>query len=351
MQVSYSKLQLHSTVRSHPILLIRARITLLSLLMMRCELHGDRYDALDHIQHHRSLLFLFFVIKHFPQISYFQVKSAVMRAETELDKTYVSLTQNDWATMEKIKLFLKPFAELTTKASSEHACISQVIPFVKVLLFKLDRLPSRGVCRLKQELIAETKRYFRGRDSRDHFPDIETDDLFSQATLLDPRFKKNGFSSTSSADEAFETLVKYAEEIVLNQSSSSVTQVLVDPAPADDDDWAQCLGSQHSENDDDPEISIRDPTVCRREAESYIAEKVISRTDSPFTYWAVNRKKFPRLATLARRFLSAPMGSVASEREFKIAKRVTTNRGTLKPGNVEKLLFMKYNLRLMNYNY
>ena len=45
------------------------------------------------------------------------------------------------------------------------------------------------------------------------------------------------------------------------------------------------------------------------------------------------------------------MGSVASEREFKIAKRVTTNRGTLKPGNVEKLLFMKYNLRLMNYNY
>ena len=133
--------------------------------------------------------------------------------------------------------------------------------------------------------------------------------------------------------------------------SSSVTQVLVDPAPADDDDWAQCLGSQHSENDDDPEISIRDPTVCRREAESYIAEKVISRTDSPFTYWAVNRKKFPRLATLARRFLSAPMGSVASEREFKIAKRVTTNRGTLKPGNVEKLLFMKYNLRLMNYNY
>ena len=47
----------------------------------------------------------------------------------------------------------------------------------------------------------------------------------------------------------------------------------------------------------------------------------------------------------------APMGSVASEREFKIAKRVTTNRGTLKPGNVEKLLFMKYNLRLMNYKY
>ena len=105
MQVSYSKLQLHSTGRSHTILLIRARITLLSLLMMRCELHGDRYDALDHIQHHRSLLFLFFVIKHFPQISYFQVKSAVMRAETELDKTYVSLTQNDWATMEKVELF------------------------------------------------------------------------------------------------------------------------------------------------------------------------------------------------------------------------------------------------------
>ena len=47
--------------------------------------------------------------------------------------------------------------------------------------------------------------------------------------------------------------------------------------------------------------------------------------------------------------LSAPMGSIASEREFKIAKRVIQVRYNLKPENVQKLLLFlkyKYNLRM-----
>ena len=58
-----------------------------------------------------------------------------------------------------------------------------------------------------------------------------------ESFLCDMRLKRGKENDRVSwSVSPFETLVKYAEEIELNQSSSSVTQVLVDPAPADDDD-------------------------------------------------------------------------------------------------------------------
>ena len=49
--------------------------------------------------------------------------------------------------------------------SSVDACISQVISFFKLLLHILEKLPRRGVCSLRQELLSETEQYFRGGDS------------------------------------------------------------------------------------------------------------------------------------------------------------------------------------------
>ena len=45
------------------------------------------------------------------------------------------------------------------------------------------------------------------------------------------------------------------------------------------------------------------------------------------------------------------MGSVASEREFKQAKRVISGRYNLKADNVKMLLFLKYNLRMIGYDF
>ena len=62
-----------------------------------------------------------------------------------------------------------------------------------------------------------------------------------------------------------------------------------------------------------------------------------------------NKERYPRLGALAYKYLSAPKVSIASEREFKVDKRVTNNRGALNPSNV--LLFLKYHLRMLNYQY
>ena len=51
------------------------------------------------------------------------------------------------------------------------------------------------------------------------------------------------------------------------------------------------------------------------------------------------------------KFLSAPISSVASEREFKIAHDLTNgNRNRLRLRNVQRLLFLKQNLKVNGYN-
>ena len=99
---------------------------------------------------------------------------------------------------------------------------------------------------------------------------------------------------------------------------------------------------------DDPEIAGDSSHSSDAEVTAFLAEKNINRESSPFTWRKAHEEHYLLVAAVARKYLSAPMGSIASEREFKIAKRVTQGRYNLKPRNVQKLLFLKYNLRMLN---
>ena len=69
-------------------------------------------------------------------------------------------------------------------------------------------------------------------------------------------------------------------------------------------------------------------------------------------WWRDNQGRFPAVATVAKRYLAAPPTSVASERLFSAAGRVYTDRRTnLMPQNADKLLFLKYNMPAVRYNY
>ena len=58
------------------------------------------------------------------------------------------------------------------------------------------------------------------------------------------------------------------------------------------------------------------------------------------------------LASLARKYLSAPPGSVASERLFSTAADIADEkRNRLAAEKVEMLLFLKKNLQLLNFDY
>ena len=77
----------------------------------------------------------------------------------------------------------------------------------------------------------------------------------------------------------------------------------------------------------------------------------IERND-PLIFWKNNETAKPILSRLARRYLSAPPGSVPSERLFSLAGDIANNkRNRLLPDKVEMLLFLKKNLVLLQYDY
>jgi hypothetical protein len=94
--------------------------------------------------------------------------------------------------------------------------------------------------------------------------------------------------------------------------------------------------------------------AARVQVAEYISEAAIPIKSDPYKYW-LNKKngnKWPVLWPLVRRYLSAPCGSVESERLFSHAKNITTDlRKRLSTDNLKKLLLIHENLPLINYDY
>lgn len=77
----------------------------------------------------------------------------------------------------------------------------------------------------------------------------------------------------------------------------------------------------------------------------YLKEPTMGEKDSPFQYWANNHARFPLLADVAVKFLSAPSTSVESERLFSTASNIVDEkRNRLTAERAEMLIFLKKNL-------
>jgi hypothetical protein len=84
--------------------------------------------------------------------------------------------------------------------------------------------------------------------------------------------------------------------------------------------------------------------------DNYLREPRVARTTNIYGYW--NCSQFPAIEPAARKFLSAPPTSVASEQLFSAAGQIYADRrSNLLGENVEKLLFLAYNIRLFGFNY
>lgn len=93
-----------------------------------------------------------------------------------------TLTGNQWSLLEKTATVLKPFQELTAEVSAATASAADVIPSVRVLMLFLDNENEehRGIQTMKTTLLDAVHTRF------DH---VETEPLYSVATMLDPRYK------------------------------------------------------------------------------------------------------------------------------------------------------------------
>ena len=93
-------------------------------------------------------------------------------------------------------------------------------------------------------------------------------------------------------------------------------------------------------------------TSLEEEIDSYLQLDPIPRTESTTAWWSNSATRFPLLAVEAKRYLSAPPSSVASERLFSLSAQVYTDRrNRMLPKHADMLLFVKHNLPLVHFQY
>ena len=132
-----------------------------------------------------------------------QQKRAIRCAEDDIDiATKYQLNPNDWMLIPKVIRLLKPFSDATLDAEHEYACISDTIPLIKKIFYELNAIDEFGIGTMKNEMVVQMNRYFRGQDPRVHFVDVEVSEVHAVATLLDPRYKTSGFMDKVKAEEA-----------------------------------------------------------------------------------------------------------------------------------------------------
>ncbi|XP_054723807.1 zinc finger BED domain-containing protein 4-like [Uloborus diversus] len=237
---------------------------------------------------------------------------------------------------------------------TKRVCVSNVIPLVRALTKIYDEIgiPDINgenvninsaaavdfVCSLKNEL--------------DHrFSEIDKNILFQLATFLDPCYKGKFFSDFVIKDikqkllTALETEVSPTTTAASTEKSNSVRK---EPCNSLEKSMANMLDS----DDDDGELDDQISDAKANFLAEYAREKRLSRDQDPLKYWQINSKRLVDLSRIARTYLSSPATSVPSEQFFSGAGIVyDPHWNRLLGDKAAKLLFLKYNLPLLNFDY
>ena len=244
------------------------------------------------------------------------------------------LSPNQWDIVEKIVAVLNPVEEITQSISTEVASVSLIIPFIRASWRTLeDHNNDRGIrtVTMKSEMLDLLNR---------RYGDEENNESFVLATLLDPRFKDKFFSGVHEKIKAKELLDEKVAEITSND------QPRVPSPKRQKTDLLKCF----AEILEEAGVEV---DTCNAVVDKYLAEPLIPfHRGNSLSWWAENKIRFPALAKLSPKHLSAPPTSVPSERLFSGAGEIyDPKRNRLAPERAEMLLFIKNNLKLTGGKY
>ena len=226
-----------------------------------------------------------------------------------LKMIYISvLNQTQLDLANKVIKVLEPIEEITKSVSEGLACILVIIPLVRVLTKTLSHNgDDYGVCRMKAEMLQSIER---------RFADVEEKEVLVLATIIDPRFKDKFFSGAVNCQNAKKMLLDECKTI----RESNSCYIMAEPPskrPANEEATSKLWGCLSELLSESAEMSGEDHDInsVSCELERYLAEPLLDFTGgNPFKWWAVNLNCYPLLSELAKKYLSAPPTSVASER-------------------------------------
>jgi hypothetical protein len=130
--------------------------------------------------------------------------------------------------------------------------------------------------------------------------------------LLDPRHKKLTYLSKSESDKCQDAL-RAAYDILLMGLGREQEVLQVQPSKKSKVNHPSVLSDFTSDI-----LDTVSPTkaVPKTELEKYLMLEEEERDTDPLEWWRLNRRRYPTLAVLARRYLAIPASSASSERLF-----------------------------------
>ena len=217
----------------------------------------------------------------------------------------LTASQLDIAT--KVINILSPIEEITKNISAEFSSISQVIPLVRALRKVLEKeVEDTGVRSMKYKMLDSL---------HSRFDEIEDKDFLVLATILDPRYKDNFFSSGSSHQFSKTLLVgeylRTKEEVEISEPAAK--RVASEEEESNASKLLGCLSeilkaSNQFEGTiagEDNDIESTQPS--KPEVDQYLTAPLLDfKKGNPFKWWQGNYHCYPVLAKVARRCLPSP---------------------------------------------
>lgn len=275
------------------------------------------------------------------------------RAITEVlskDKKTRSLvpTWQDVDVLESIDAALSSLLEFTDALSGEsYVSVSFLKPVMHLFNTSILKEAEDGT-----ELTRTIKTTVMGY-LNEKYDDPAMDDLLDMACLVDPRFKLQYTKEEKKEyikERAVMEMLKGERAVVEEESREEAVghaSAAVPPPPAKK--TKRSLASFFSNR---PTTTISTNTeglsaqqAVERELGNYLLSPDADNDSNPLDWWKVYQKNFPRVSQLTQHYLCIQATSSPSERVFSTGGNIVTcKRASLKPDNVDQLVFLARNL-------
>ncbi|CAG9840430.1 unnamed protein product [Diabrotica balteata] len=254
-----------------------------------------------------------------------------------------TLSLSDWNILEKSVKVLKLFYQITEEISAETSVtISKVILFVKYMSYHLQKCINIQNPPEINNLLEKLQAQINLR-----FEDLESNEVTSEATFLDPRFKKYGFASEDQYENTVKSIKSKITHFDVPANTSYQSPLLVEPnLPSESKSKVLSIWDDFDRKVQNFLASRANPVAASiREVEKYITEPLLRRTEDPLQWWEERKVLYPRLYKLMRRRLCVVATSVPSERIFsKAGELISEKRSRLKSEQASQVLFLHHNL-------
>ncbi|GBP97507.1 Zinc finger BED domain-containing protein 4 [Eumeta japonica] len=256
---------------------------------------------------------------------------------------------DDWTLIQDLVKVLKPLDDVTKTLSSQNSCISDVIPLTRALNKIYDEIQESLNISVPSvvDFISALKNELNYR-----FSEIDKNILFQISTFLDPRYKNKFFSDILIKQIKEKLCADLETEENLTATTSTGVKPTIRKEHSQSLDLEVSIANMLDSDDDDEQSENQMSDTKANLLTEYMSEKRLPRDQDQLKYWQINSKRFGCLSHIARTYLSSPATSVPSEQFFSAAGIVyDPHRNRLLGDKAAKLLFLKYNLPLLNFNY